>query len=242
MTIGLTACGSGSGSGSSSFSGDGAPDPVADKIVDQNFEAEGPTKGLPKLQAKEMISEFVDMKLDQLYEFLRKVSGNETVNAGGTKITRINDTLKKYRGHFFKIRKDFHRVEDFWDFMKVNPKTVTPNEFKGSLREMGIFVTRVALPALIKKPSDDKSPLNDTKIRNKGRACVIGTPLLLNSCVNMRNREACNLLTGSMICVVHYMFKAKEKSPEAKKEGFDNEAAEGPDGAEGGEGGGEGGE
>jgi len=241
----LPGCGS-SSSGSSTFSGDSAPDPNEEAIIADYYGGQSAKEtGLPKLQAQEMVSEFVDMKIDRLYEFLRKVSNNDGVSAGGTRISRINDLLKKYRGHFFKIRKDFHRVEDFWQFMQVNPKTVTPAEFRASLREMGIFTSRVALPALLKKPSQDKTALDNQKIRNKGRACVIGTPLLLNSCINLRNRVSCNLLTASMICVVHYMFKAKEPPGEAKKEGFDEKAAEGTDGAEpgdGSEGGGEAGD
>ncbi len=223
MTIGLYACGGPNAGSSTAFSGDDAPQTNEDEIYNAytGGKKDESGNGLPQVQAKALMEEFAGMDIDRLYEFLRKVSNNSPVAVAGTKITHINDLLKKYRGHFMKIKKDFHRVEDFWSYMRINPKSIGPAEFKASLREMAIFTTRVALPALNKKPSEDKSPLDDSKIRNKGKACVLGTPLLLHSCTNLRSRIACNNLTASMICVVHYMFKSKEEPGKPKKEGFD---------------------
>ena len=232
-----------SGSSAATFTDAAVEGPISDDEIVNAYvdtKTDDGTPALPKAPAQLQLKVLSKMKLDRLYDFLHKVSNNASVNIGGTTVRGVNDMLTMYKPHFLKIQMHFSQVSDFWEFMRFNPTSVTPSEFKQSMRDISTFATKIGRPALNKQqPPSGVTPSQNT-FKNQGRACVTATPFLLNGCTNLRNQAACNDLTAAMICVVHNMFKAKQPPGEAKGEGFDdiggnNDAGAGSDGGDGGE-------
>ena len=235
---------SSSGSGSASFSYAGGAPISDDEILAAYSETKNDdgTPSLPTAPAQLQLKVLSKMKLDRLYDFLHKVSNNASVNVGGTTVRGVNDMLTLYKQHFLKLQIQLSQVSDFWEFMRFNPTSVTPSEFKQSMRDIATFTTKIGRPALSKQqPPSGVTPSQNT-FKNQGRACVTATPFLLNGCTNLRSQAACNELTAAMICVVHNLFKAKQPPGEVKGEGFDdiggsNDNGSGGDGGDGGDGG-----
>ncbi len=237
-----------SGSSAATFTAAAVGGPMSDDDIVNAYsetKSDDGAPSLPKAPAQLQLKVLSKMKLDRLYDFLHKVSNNSSVNVGGTTVRGVNDMLTLYKPHFLKIQMHFSQVSDFWEFMRFNPTSVTPSEFKQSMRDIATFTTKIGRPALNKQqqPPSGVTPSQNT-FKNQGRACVTATPFLLNGCTNLRNQAACNDLTAAMICVVHNMFKAKQPPGEVKGEGFDNIGGNNDFGAgeDGGDGGGDGGE
>jgi hypothetical protein len=215
-----------SGSSAATFTDAAVGGPMSDDDIVNAYsetKSDDGAPSLPKAPAQLQLKVLSKMKLDRLYDFLHKVSNNSSVNVGGTTVRGVNDMLTLYKPHFLKIQMHFSQVSDFWEFMRFNPTSVTPSEFKQSMRDIATFTTKIGRPALNKQqqPPSGVTPSQNT-FKNQGRACVTATPFLLNGCTNLRNQAACNNLTAAMICVVHNMFKAKQPPGEVKGEGFDN--------------------